>query len=471
MTLHPHSLAQKTEIMVEHFHQSTRHRIGGKAKAMVVTSSRLAAVRYKQSFDKYIREKGYPIKTLVAFSGQVTDDVDASKTYTEGGMNDGIAGRELPERFGSDEFQVLLVAEKFQTGFDQPLLHTMYVDKKLEGVHAVQTLSRLNRTHPGKDDTFVLDFVNDRDEILAAFSDYYEVTSVGDQADPQQMYALQASLDAFGVYRADEVTAFCDVFFKPRLTQSASDHAQMNSIIDRAVARFAALRDELRTSMPDAECRQAKEEAQEEFRAKLHAFRSLYGFLSQVIPYEDTDLEKLYAYTRYLLSKLPQRASGPVYDFDDEVSLKFFRLQKISEGEIPLQPGSVGQLPGPTAVGTGLPHDAEIELSRLIDLLNDRFGTDFKPGDQLFLDSVREQAVADEGLRQAAMANTLDNFKYVFAKALEGLFIDRMEQNEDIFSRFMGDADFQRVVEETLRKQVYDQIRTQPGTGAAATTA
>jgi len=469
MTLHPHNIEQKTEVMVEHFRASTRHKIGGKAKAMVVTGSRLHAVRYKQAFDKYILAKGYQdIATLVAFSGTVIDDLDPNRTYTEGGMNKGIGGREIPERFATEEYQVLIAADKFQTGFDQPLLHTMYVDKRLAGIQAVQTLSRLNRTHPGKDDTFVLDFYNDREEILKAFQDYYEVTAVGDQANPQQLYALTSELNGAGVYHADEVEQFAQVFFKPRAQNTPADHGAMNAILDKAVSRFVALRDELKTQVSEKEWRQAKEEAQEAFRGKLQAFRNLYSFLSQVIPYQDSDLEKLYTYARFLLTKLPRPATGPQYEFDEEVALKFYRLQKISEGSIALQSGVGGQLKGPTAVGTSRGKDEEIELSRLIDLLNERFGTDFRPADQLFLDSVREDAVANEDLRQAAMANTIDNFSYVFRRALEGLFIDRMEQNEDIFNRFMNDGRFQQVVEETLRRQVYDQIREQAAAVPAA---
>jgi type I restriction enzyme R subunit len=233
----------------------------------------------------------------------------------------------------------------------------------------------------------------------------------------------------------------------------------MNAILDKAVARFAALRDELKPQVSEKEWRQAKEEAQEGFRGRLQAFRNLYAFLSQVIPYQDSDLEKLYTYGRFLLTKLPRPDAGPQYDFGEEVALKFYRLQKISDGSIDLQSGVGGELKGPTAVGTRRAEDEEIELSRLIDLLNDRFGTDFKPADQLFLDSVRAEAVADGDLRQAAMANTLENFSYVFRRALEGFFIDRMEQNEDIFNRFMNDGQFQQVVEGTLRQQVYDQIR------------
>jgi len=469
MTLHPHNIEQKTEVMIEHFRTHTRHKIGGKAKAMVVTGSRLHAVRYKQAFDKYIAAKGYKdIDTLVAFSGTVIDDLDPNRTYTEGGMNKGIANREIPKKFDTEEFQVLIAADKFQTGFDQPLLHTMYVDKRLAGIQAVQTLSRLNRTHPGKEDTFVLDFYNERDEILRAFQDYYEVTTVGDQADPQQLYALQSELDGSGVYHHNEVEAFCQVFFASRSNHTPTDHAKLNAELDKAVNRFKALRDELRTQLPEDECRQAKEDAQEEFRSCLQAFRSLYSFLSQVIPYQDSDLEKLYTFARFLVSKLPHPEMGPRYHFDDEVALKFYRLQKISEGVIALQAGVGGQLKGPTAVGTGRGHDEEVELSRLIDILNERFGTDFKPADQLFLDSVREDALSNADLREAAAANTIENFKYVFSKALEGLFIDRMEQNEDIFNRFMSDKQFQHLVEETMRHQVYDQIKQEQSADASA---
>jgi type I restriction enzyme R subunit len=185
------------------------------------------------------------------------------------------------------------------------------------------------------------------------------------------------------------------------------------------------------------------------------------GFLSQVIPYQDSDLEKLYTYVRFLILKLPRRAVGPRYDFDDEVALKYYRLQKISEGSITLEAGQPGTVTGPTTVGGGKAEEDEVELSQLIEILNDRFGTDFKPADELFFSQIREDALADESLRQAATANTMDNFRFVFAKALEGLFIDRMDQNQDIFTRYMNDADFQKVVSERLLQQVYEQIRAE----------
>ncbi|MBI5406297.1 MAG: type I restriction endonuclease subunit R [Nitrospirae bacterium] len=444
MSLHPYNIAQKTEVMVEHFRHFTIRKIGGRAKAMVVTSSRLHAVRYKQGFDKYIAEKGYSgIKTLVAFSGTVIDPDLSNVEYTEVGMNHGIREKELPERFATDEYQVLLVAEKYQTGFDQPLLHTMYVDKRLDGIQAVQTLSRLNRTHPGKEETFVLDFVNEPEDILSAFQPYYEQTLIGERAEPKQLYQLQAKLDGYQVYYKTEIEEFSKVFYKPARNQAASDHARMNACIDPAVVRYNEL----------------EEEEREEFRKTLVAYRNLYSFLSQVIPFQDSDLEKLYSYIRFLLTKLPRGDRGPAYNFEDEVALKFYRLQKITEGAIVMELGARPEVSGPTAVGTGVARGEEIELSRLIDILNERFGTEFRPGDQLFFDSIREDAVADSYLRQAAIANTMENFGYVFRKALENLFIDRMEQNEEITAKFMNEEQFRDAVNRSLLKEVYEQIR------------
>ena len=450
MSLHPHNIAQKTEVMVEHFRQFTMHKIGGRAKAMVVTSSRLHAVRYKQAFDKYIAEKGYKgIKTLVAFSGTVIDPDVPDLEYTEVSMNQGIREKELPERFGTDEYQVLLVAEKYQTGFDQPLLHTMYVDKRLAGIQAVQTLSRLNRTHPGKEDTFVLDFVNDPDEILAAFQPYYEQTLIGERADAKQLYELQARLDAQQVYHKAEVEEFCKVFYKPSKYQTPTDHARMNTCIDPAVNRY----------------NQLDEDVREEFRKELVAYRNLYAFMSQIIPFQDSDLEKLYSYIRFLLPKLTRGDWGPVYHFDDEISLKYYRVQKISDGSITLESGESEPVSGPTEVGTGVARGEEIELSKLIDILNERFGTEFKPGDQLFFDSIREDAIADSRLRQAALVNTMENFSYVFKKALEGLFIDRMEQNEEITTKFINEQGFRETVGQYLLREVYKQVRIEERIG------
>ena len=446
MRLHPHNIAQKTEVMVEHFQAVTRHKIGGRAKAMVVTGSRLEAVRYKQSFDRYIRKNGYAIKSLVAFSGTVVDDQLAGVTYTEPGMNHGISEKELPEKFATNDYQVLLVAEKYQTGFDQPLLHTMFVDKRLAGIQAVQTLSRLNRIHPLKEDSFVLDFVNDREEIREDFKTYYEGSEMGEEVDPARMYEIKGELDDPGIYLNDEVEEFCNIYFKPKLRQSAADHRAINATLDPAVSRFKSHQDK-------------SEEEVEEWRGKMKAFLNLYGFLSQVIPYQDSDLEKLYVFLRHLATKLPHQKSAPAYQFDDEVRLEYYRLQKISDGSISLQDGEARPLDGPTEIGSGLVRSQEVPLSQLIDNLNERFGTDFNPADQLFFDQIVEAALADDNLRQAAAVNPDDKFQLVFKGLLESLFVERMDQNEDIFVRFMNDVPFQNLVTEWMSSETYRRLR------------
>lgn len=445
MRLHPHNIAQKTEVMVEHFNTFSRHKIGGRAKAMVVTGSRLEAVRYKQSFDKYIKEKGYPIKTLVAFSGMVTDEKIQDKTYTEEGMNEGIREREMPERFATNEFQVLLVAEKYQTGFDQPLLHTMYVDRRLAGIQAVQTLSRLNRTHPQKEDTFVLDFVNERDEIREAFQQFYEGAEIEEEAKPEQLYQLQAELDAQGIYQHQEIEHFCEIYFKPKQRQSVADHQAMNAALDPAVDRFRTLYTE------------SPEEA-EAWRKKLTAFRNLYSFLSQIIPYQDSDLERLYIFLRHLSPKLPRRKNEAEYDFDSEVQLEYYRLQKISEGSIDLRKGYSQPLDGPKSIGTGVVREAPVKLSQLIDTINSRFGTDFNQADQLFFDQIVEAATNSEELQQAAQVNSADKFSLLFNQMAESLFIERVDQNEAIYARYMNDHDFQKLVSEWLVSEVYQRL-------------
>ena len=446
LKLHPHNIAQKTEIMVEHFNMATRHKIGGHAKAMVVTGSRLEAVRYKKSFDQYIKSKGYPIKTLVAFSGEVPDDKLKGIAYTEVGMNNGIREKELPEKFGTPEYHVLLVAEKYQTGFDQPLLHTMYVDKRLAGIQAVQTLSRLNRTHPLKEDTFILDFVNDREEIQQAFKTYYDGAKIGEEVDPAHLYRIQSELELSGIFFQGDVDSFCSVYFKPKQKQSAADHEAMNAALDPSVSRFKVL-------LKD------KEEEAELFRGKLNAFRNLYAFLSQIIPYQDSDLEKLFVFVRHLSPKLPKRKSIPDYIFDDTIRLEYYRLQKISEGSISLNDGKTGLLDGPTEVGTGMVREDPVPLSKLVDIINERFGTDFNQADQYFFDQLVETAIADENIIKAAEVNPEDKFELVFKNLLQNLFIERIDQNEDIFARFMNDSSFQKVVTTWLAGQAYNKIK------------
>lgn len=446
MQLHPYNISQKTEIMVEHFQTVTRHKIGGRAKAMVVTDSRQSAVRYKQSFDKYINEKGYTIKSLVAFSGTLQDPDLPNVSYTETAMNGGLPEKELPEKFGTPEYQVLLVAEKYQTGFDQPLLHTMYVDKRLAGIQAVQTLSRLNRIHPLKEEAFVLDFINAREDIREAFKTYYEGAQMGDEVDPAHLYTLKTELDAAGIYASDDVAQFCAVYFKPKERQSKQDHQTINAVLDKAVARFTARK-------------KSNAEETELWRDKTQAFLNLYSFLSQIIPYQDTDLERAYVFLRHLITKLPKRTGGVAYQFDDDVKLEYYRLQKISEGSISLREGTAEKLYGPANVGTRVLHDSDIPLSKLIDLVNDRFGTDFNQADQLFFDQIVEAAVTNHELIEAAKVNPEDKFALVFQSILKELFTERVEQNEEIYVRFMNDTAFQALVATRMATEAYHRLQ------------
>ena len=446
LNLHSWNVAQKATLMVEHFNEFTRHKIGGKAKAMVVTSSRLAAVRYKQAFDHVIRERGYHhIKTLVAFSGAVPDDKMPGVTYLEEEMNGGIKEIELPDRFAGEEYQLLLVADKYQTGFDQPLLHTMYVDKRLSGIQAVQTLSRLNRTHPLKEDTFVLDFVNTREEILQSFADYYTGAQAGDEVEPSRLYELQSHLEAGGIYDEREVKAFGRIFFKRKERQNASDHAAMSLVLEGARDRYA----ELWEREPD--------EA-EKWRGALGAFIGLYGYLSQIIPFGDSDLEQLYAFLRFLEPRLPMPAQGALYSFDAEVKLDSYRLQKASEGALLLGDSEAEALRGPQETGTRRVEDETVPLSQLVDVLNDRLGTQFTLADQLFFDQLVEAALKEESLQQAARANPADKFQLIFGRLLQTLFVERMDCNEELFSRFVNEGEFSSLVAKDLGDVVYRRL-------------
>jgi type I restriction enzyme, R subunit len=449
INIHPHNLTQKTEVIVEHFHQKVRFKIGGKAKAMVVTCSRLHAVRYKQAFEKYIAEKGYnDIGVLVAFSGVVKDPDVPDQQYTEVGMNKGIREKELRKKFDTDEYQVLLVANKYQTGFDQPLLHSMYVDKRLSGVQAVQTLSRLNRTTPGKTDTFVLDFVNEAEEIRRSFQPYYEQTVVAESADPQQLYQLQHRLDAAQVYFQTEVEQFAKIFYKPKAKQTTQDQAEMYRHLNPAVDRFKGL----------------AEEKQEEFTNALKGFVRLYGFLAQVMPFQDADLEKLYTFARFLELKLPRDERQAGLAIDDDVALGYYRLDKISEGSILLKGAEPIGLYGPTELGTRTAKPKDVPLSEIIDVLNERFGTNFKPADQLFFNQVIEEAKADKAVTEQAAANPFDNFSLALKSKIEGLMLDRMEKNTGIVTKYLNEQDFQEVTFHELAKRIYEDLN-KTGTG------
>lgn len=444
VSLHPYNLAQKTEVMIEHFRQVTAKKIGGKAKAMVVTGSRLHAVRYYFEFKKYLKEKGYGhIKPLVAFSGKVPDPDVPNKAYTEAELN-GFGEKELPERFKTDEFQLLLVADKYQTGFDQPLLHTMYVDKKLSGVKAVQTLSRLNRTHAGKEDTFVLDFANERSDILSSFQPYYEVTSLEEPSDPNRLYDLKREIEAAQIIWQSEVDNFCREYYsKPNLHQNKI-HALLNAWVDPAADRFKALEDE---------------EAKEDFKNSATSFVNAYSYLSQIMPFEDVDLEKFYTYCRFLLLKLPKKNLNDRFKLKDEVALEYHRLQKIAAGDLVLEPNQDYKLKPPKEAGLPQGADEYTQLSEIIQVLNERFGTDFTEAERFNVEQIQHEMANDAVLIKQALNNSFEVFKQGSSKEVfNQKVIERLNKNPEFFTKILMDERFAGDVFAAIVQPVYQQI-------------
>lgn len=443
VSLHPHNLAQKTEIIIEHFRQVVAAQIGGRAKAMLVTGSRLHAKRYFDEFRRYLKTKEYKdIKVLVAFSGKVLDD-DFPEGVTEPQLT-GHSEKELPKVFDREEYKILICADKFQTGFDQPLLHTMYVDKKLSGVKAVQTLSRLNRTCPGKENTFILDFANDRETIFASFQPYYEITTVKEEPTPNHLYDLKNKLDAQQLYWQSEIDAFARIYFKPASKMTAKVQKELNAFLDPAVDRFKALE---------------TLEEQDEFKKGLRTWTNLYAFLAQIMPIPALDLEKFFAYAKLLHSKLPKADISEQLRVTDEVALEYYRLQKMKEGGIALEKNQDGALDGISEAGIKRPKDEEAALSEIIDLLNARFATEFEQADKLFFDQIETELLEDQTLRTQAGANTLDTFKFPFEELFMNKLIERMEQNQDIFERIMENKeDFGSVVMALMMRKVYERF-------------
>ena len=444
--LHPVNVRQKTEIIVEHFRRHVLHLIGGQAKGMVVAGSRLQAVKYMQAFQQYIKDRGYSdIRPLVAFSGTVKDPYNQEE-FTETGMNiDIVTGKhiseaQLADKFDTNDYQILLVANKYQTGYDQPKLCAMYVDKKLSGVQAVQTLSRLNRMFQGKSEPFILDFVNEPEIIYQSFKPYYDATELAGVTDPQSMENLKYELDQFQVYHGEEIEAFALIFYKPIEKQTFSDHARMEKHLQPSVDRFKAVEDE---------------EQRELFRDKLTAYVRLYAFMSQIIPYADRDLEFLYSFGRFLLPHLPSDKTTTVVKPEDDVALSYYRLERCFSGVIDLDSGDKIDVKSPTDVGSRKEKDKEAPLSSIIEVLNQRFHTDFKEEDRLFFEQIKEKACNDERVIETAKANPLDKFELGIKKLLEDFMIQRMADNDKIVTRYMDDKDFQAAVFPLLAKEIF----------------
>lgn len=406
VTLHDYNVSQKVKVIVEHFRKHVMNLLGGQAKAMVVTSSRKAAVRYKLAFDKYIAENRYEkISAMVAFSGEVEfqesdhhSEALLNQKFTEVNMNPGLKGRDMREAFDGDDYQVMLVANKFQTGFDQPKLCAMYVDKALGGVECVQTLSRLNRTYPGKAEsgTFVLDFYNEPQDILDAFQPYYQTAELTDVSDPQQVFDLFEKLRASQIFQWSEVEQFCDAFFTKNKSNAAISNI-CRPAVERWQKRYALAIDAYLSAkemfertkktgdvvlLTNAEnrfkaCKQEKDRL-EIFKKDLGSFVRFYEFMSQIVEYDDQSLEKLSLFSRHLRSQLhEQRLEEDEIDLSN-VEMSHYRLSKIHEQHLKLQEDAVEYTLDPSNdVGTAKPKDKKEEfLSQILSRMNELFITD-----------------------------------------------------------------------------------------------
>ncbi len=428
--LHPHAVREKVAICVEHFAAQAAGAIGGRAKAMIVTRSRLHAVRTKMVLDSYLAGKGHPWKALVAFSGTVKD---GGESHTESGMNSAGQERVIGERqtaaeFEKPEYRFLVVANKFQTGFDQPLLHTMYVDKKLGGVNAVQTLSRLNRTHPGKEGTMVLDFANEADEIKKAFEPYYETTLLSEETDPNLLYEVQGRLLDFDVFTAADVGTVARLYFDPKATQD-----KLYAALEPARQRFVELD-------PDEG---------RDFRGQLGDYVRLYAFLSQVLTFADPDLEKLHVFARHLRRLLPVDREKLPREVQQNIDMESFRIQRTSRGRITLE--RQGQPLDPAGSKPRGGGEEELEtLSRIIEALNERFGLDLGPEHRVTLEYIRSALDGDAGLDASARVNTRENVRLTFDPKVEDKIQEIVETNFDLYKRITDDPDFGRALKNYL---------------------
>lgn len=440
-TLHPHNISQKTAIMLEHFLNITRHKIGGRAKAMIVTPSRLHAVRYVLEFKKQIEEKGYSnLDVLVAFSGEVEDN---GESYTEEKINktkDGetIKEKALPAAFHTDDFGMLIVAEKYQTGFDEPLLHTMFVDKQLSGVKAVQTLSRLNRTCRGKLDTFVLDFVNSAEDIKKSFDPYYEETVLEKETDPNVVYDLKNTLDEYRVYQQMEINSFADVWYSAS-NQEYGDLGKLKAKMQPALDRYMALEDEKKDM----------------FKSTLARFNRIYSFITQVCRLFDKELHKFSIYAKFLATMLPKGSAEHVY-VDDKVLLEYYKLQKDFEGAIELQATEEGFTP--ITGEAGRREKKKDPLTVIIDKINEQYGTAFTEMDKVLLQIENDYAMQDKW-KSYAKSNDFKTFMLLFAKDFPEMAASRYEQNEEFFVKMFSDPEMMKQVMETIGSVVYERLK------------
>lgn len=485
--LHDYNISQKVQVIVEHFKDNIMGLLGGQAKAMVVTSSRKEAVRYKIAFDKYISEKGYKkISAMVAFSGEVEfNDKDPNSSalfgekFTEGNMNPNLKGRDMRKAFDSEDYQVMIVANKFQTGFDQPKLCAMYVDKKLAGVECVQTLSRLNRTYPSKETTgtYVLDFFNEPEDILAAFQPYYKTAELADVSNPNLIFDLFDKLCAAGIFEWREVEQFCEAFYiknksnaaianicKPaverwtvRYKSSVETYQEALEIFNRTKkTKDAVLIANAENSLK--ECKKEKD-ALEIFKKDLATFVSFYEFMSQIVDYDNKDLEKLSLYARNLRPMLREAAIDEEDINLDNIVLSHYRLSKIKEQNIKLAVNSDDGLEPGDAMGTATAKDKKEEyLSQIIDRLNELFITDELTDKDLvnYAYTIRDK-VSENELVMKQIANNSPEQAMLgdFTKAIDDAIMESGDAHKNQMMQLLSDNDkaarFARIIFDLLR--------------------
>ena len=454
---HPHNIASKVAIIVEHFGAKIAWQLQGQAKAMVVTASRKEAVRYKLAMDAYAKQQGLKLGVMVAFSGEVFDPDSGPGSFSEANMNE-FGGRDLRDVFDGKEHQILIVANKYQTGFDQPKLVAMYVDKKLAGVAAVQTLSRLNRIAPGKDDTYVLDFVNSPDEILAAFAPYYRTAELAAISDPNIIHDLQAKLDGARIYTRSEVEAFARAYFDPKGKQE-----QLQAYIAPAVDRFRQRFEDARDEQDRAEL-----DALEIFRKDLRSFVRAYEFLAQIFPYDDSDLEQTHVFAKHLLPWLKSGKDAVRLDLS-AVQLTHYRLQELGKRQIALKEaakdGDEYKLRPLGELGTASAHDPQMAtLAALIAQMNDLFSGELSEADLVTYARHITGKLLENGVlaRQAATNSkeqfALGDFSGAFVETVvEGL--DRYQSMaEQVLTSDATRKGFERLVLDLVYRG-FEQIR------------
>lgn len=438
-SLHPHNLAQKTAIMVEHFRNITKNKIGGTAKAMIVTASRLHAVRYLFEFRRYIKAQGYDdLDVLVAFSGTLKDGED---DWTEEKINidkDGnhIKESQLKAQFNSNDFNMLIVAEKYQTGFDEPLLHTMFVDKKLSGVKAVQTLSRLNRTTKSKEDTFVLDFVNSAEDMQKAFQPYYEATVLEAETDPNVIYDIKNNLDGYQIYQPSEIEHFANIYYS---NNGKDVQAILTGCIKPALDRFKV----------------KNNQEKEEFKSYLSRFIRIYSFITQVCRMFDKDMQKFFVYARLLEKCLPKGENEKI-DIEDKVILEYYKLEKSFQGSVILEAteGYVGNIKG----NTGGREKKKDSLSIIIDKMNERFGTQFSEQDKV-LEQMKADFAKDEKIVNAVKAGDKSLFKYLYEQKFKDVAVNRYEENDNFFMSLFGDEAKMKFIMDMMSEVIFNELK------------